>query len=121
MRLNVAATPQQRAAILTAAGCAVVFTNAPDLSATYALDDTTLAQIGSVARDAAAGLGLPFFERTDPNARFNYPDITRTPHVFTSEQVQSLYIALRDYTAGLAYYATGQIPEPPAQPVTIAD
>lgn len=79
-----------------AAGLAVTSTATPPLSATYALDPTTLDQVGSVARDAAAGLGLPGSAST-----FTYPDITGAPHVFASTDIQNLYKAMRDYVFAL--------------------
>lgn len=119
MRFDLRASPPQRMGMLIEAGIAVVFTSAPELSATYALDSTTLEQIRAVASDAAGGLGLPFGAAT-----FNYPDKSSTPEApsikaFTAEQIQALYKTMRDYMAGLQYYATGQVPDPPPQPVTI--
>src|SRR5882672_6490328 len=50
-------------------GLAVASTGTSQINATYALDDVTLSQVGSVARDAASGLGLP-----GGQASFSYPD-----------------------------------------------
>lgn len=86
----VAAQGTYNAAIL--AGLGVTSTGTPALNATYALDQTTLDQIGSVARDAAAGLGLP-----GGGGTFIYPDASGTPHSFSSANVQDLYKAMRDY------------------------
>lgn len=62
----------------------------------WALDGTTLDQIGSVARDFGSNLGLPGGLST-----FTYPDFTGTPRTMSGAQVQSLYKAERDYMLGL--------------------
>lgn len=88
--------PQAQLAARLFAGLAVISTSTSALSATYALDATTLDQIGSVARDAAAGLGLPGGLST-----FTYPDLSSAPHDFTATAIQSLYKAMRDYVFAL--------------------
>jgi hypothetical protein len=114
MHLDLKATPAQRMDMLVAAGCAVVFSANPDLSGTYGLDPVTLNQVMAAALGAGAGLGLPLGAPV-----FVYPDKSNTPKTFTSDEIQTLFKALRDYTAGLTYYASGQTPDPPAQPVTV--
>lgn len=79
-----------------ATGLTVHSTGNPDLNATYALDDVTLAQVGAVARDAASGLGLPNSLPT-----FDYPDITGFPHEFVASEIINLYKAMRDYVASV--------------------
>lgn len=96
------------------AGCSVVFTTAPELNAVYALDQVTMNEIGSVARDVASGLGLPFGA-----GDFSYPSMDGALKRFNAVQIQALYQKLRDYTALLTYYGSGRVPDPPIQPVTI--
>jgi hypothetical protein len=115
MRFDLRATSAQRAAMLTDAGCEIVFAGLSAISATYALDPVTLDQIRAVASDASNGLGLPLDAET-----FTYPDKSGTPRTFTSDQLQALYKALRDYITRLTYYAVGRLPDPPTLPVTIS-
>jgi hypothetical protein len=61
------------------------------LNAVYGLDQTTMDQIGSVARDAASGLGLPGDGDT-----FTYPDLAGVPHVFGEPTCIGIYKAMRD-------------------------
>ena len=100
-------------------GIAITSTGTPALDATYALDPVTLDEIGSVARDAAAGLGLPGGLST-----FTYPDITGTPHTFAAADIQNLYKAMRNLLLQLneqeATQAAGGTPTWPAQSATIA-
>ncbi len=86
-----APTLAQILAAKLASGIAITSTGTPAISATYALDQTTLDQIGAVARDSAAGLGLP-----GGAATFTYPDINGVPRTFTGAQIQALYKAMRD-------------------------
>lgn len=74
-----------------AMGIAITCSGNSALNATYALDDTTLTQIGSVARDAKSGMGLPGGAST-----FTYPDAAGVPRTFTSAQLIMTYIAMRD-------------------------
>jgi hypothetical protein len=76
------------------AGLQITSTGTPALSARYSLDELTLAQIGSVARDAAAGLGLP-----EESASFTYPDLAGAPHDFSASAIQALYKAMRDFVS----------------------
>lgn len=114
MRLNLRSTPAQKAGELIVAGCAVVFTSNPTLSAIYALDQTTLDEMRAVANDSANALGLPLGADY-----FSYPDISGTPRMFTAEEIQALYTTLRDYFTLLSYYSAGQIGVLPPQPITI--
>ena len=82
----------QRIPSFLGAGLAVVFSVAPALSSTYALDPVTLDQVGTVARDSASGLGLP-----GSLPAFVYPDINGVPVAFTGVQIGQLYQAMRDY------------------------
>jgi len=66
------------------------------LSCTMALDAVTMEQIGSVARDAASGMGLPAGSPV-----FVYPDINGQPRVFTEARIIALYRAQRDLLYGL--------------------
>lgn len=102
-----------------AEGIQITSTGTQSLSATYALDDLTLAQIGSIARDAASGLGLPGGGNT-----FSYPDISGVPKSLSAANVQALYKAMRDLVWQLntqfAVLAQGGTPSWPAQTATIA-
>lgn len=106
-------------AMKLAAGISITSTGSPSISATYALDQTTLDQIGSVARDAAAGLGLP-----GGAGSFTYPDINSVPRALSSANVQALYKAMRDLVFALntqaAIAAAGGTPSWPQQSATIA-
>jgi hypothetical protein len=94
-----------------AAGCQIQSAAMPVLNTLWALDDTTLTEIGSVARDSAAGLGLPLGQ-----AAFAYPDMHGNQVVCTPAQVQALYKALRDYVAVYTAFSSGRSPQPPPQP-----
>lgn len=80
--------------LILANGLQVTSNSNPQINGTYALNATTLNQIGAVARDAASGLGLP--ENADT---FTYPDINGVPHSFTSDSIIDLYKALRNYVS----------------------
>lgn len=84
-------TPDQVLAGKVADGLAITSTSTPALACTMALDATTMDQIGSVARDASSGLGLPADLPT-----FTYPDIDSTPRTFSEAQVIALYKAQRN-------------------------
>jgi hypothetical protein len=102
-----------------AAGIAIACTGNSALDATYALDDATMGQIGAVARDDAAGLGLPGGDPT-----FTYPDASGVPRIFTGARLQALYRAQRDLLFHLqtqaAAMAAGGTPVWPVQTATIA-
>jgi hypothetical protein len=102
-----------------AAGIAITCTSNPALNETFALDDTTMAQIGSVARDAASGLGLPMNLPV-----FIYPNLAGEPCQFTHDQVVGIYKAMRDLLFQLntqaAIMAHGGQPSWPVQAATIA-
>jgi hypothetical protein len=117
-----ALTVQQVPATLAekfALGIAIASTGTPAIDATYALDQTTLDQVGSVARDAAAGLGLP-----GGGATFVYPDIAGAPRTFTAAAIQGLYKAMRDCVFALnetaATLAAGGTAAWPDQRATVA-
>ncbi len=114
MRLDLRGTPSQHAEAMHKRGCVVVFTAAPALSGRYAMDWATLADLGVLARDAAAGLGLPAGATT-----VAWEDWAGHSHLFTAAQIQALYRALRDQAARLRAIATGQAPSLPPQPITI--
>lgn len=100
-------------------GVNITSTSTPALNSLYALDTTTLDQIGSVARDAASGIGLP-----GGGSTFTYPDAAGVPHSFTSAQIITLYRAMRDLLFVLntqaAIMRLGGPPTWPDQSVTIA-
>lgn len=114
MRFDLKASAVQRGQMLLEAGLAVTFTSAPELSSTYALDQRTVSQIQAVASDAANGLGLLFDAPV-----FAYPDKGGINRTFNSDQIQTLYKAMRDFTALVEYFAAGQIPSPPSPSVTV--
>lgn len=66
-------------------GIAITSTGAPSLSATYAIDDASQAQLFQIVSYANT-LGV------FPNGQssFPYPDITGTPHTFTTTQISNL-------------------------------
>lgn len=102
-----------------AAGLAVTSTSNPSLNTVFALDQLTLTQIGSVARDVGAGLGLP-----GDTSTFTYPDASGTPRGFTPVQVIALYKAMRDrillLTTQAAILQQGGTPAwPDATPVAL--
>jgi hypothetical protein len=80
-----------------AEGLAVTSTATPALDATYPLMPNDFGLLGSIARDAASGLGLPGGGATAP-----IKDIDGTPHDFPEADVIALYKAERDYIAALA-------------------
>lgn len=104
---------------LNATGLAILSVSNSNVNSTYGLDDVTVSQIGIVARDSACGLNLPL-----GLASFTYPDINSVPQSFTASQIQSLYMAMRDYIAGVniavAALVHSQPGSLPTQPVTIA-
>jgi hypothetical protein len=114
LQLDLRMTVAQQADYLIAQGCAVVFTSNSALTSTYALDQTTLDEIKSVANDSASALGLPLMAD-----HFSYPDKSGTPRMFTATEIQALYMALRDYFTLLSYYRVGQVGTLPSQPITI--
>lgn len=101
-----------------AAGIAITCTGNPALNETFALDDTTLTQIGSVARDAASGLGLPLGIPV-----FVYPNLAGEPCTFTPAQIIATYKAMRDLLFRLntqaAIMGHGLSPSWPTQSATI--
>lgn len=72
-------------------GITITSTGTPSLNCVMALDANTMNQVGSVARDAGAGLGLPGDDDT-----FTYPDIDGVPRTFNEVQVIALYKGQRD-------------------------
>jgi len=94
------------------AGMMTLCESNPSLSTIWALDETTTSQIGDVAKDAAAGLGLPLGMSV-----FAYPDRGGTARIMTSAEVQTLYRTMRDYVMGIVLYDTGRAPGLPGQPV----
>lgn len=111
--------PGQQLKVYTKLGLTITSTGSPDVDGTYALDSVTLDQIGSVARDASSGLGLPGGLTT-----FIYPDITGTPHSMTSTNVVDVYKEMRNYIFALNTTAqtleNGGSAAWPASSVTIA-
>jgi hypothetical protein len=104
---------------LMANGLQVSSTGTPALNSTYGLDDSTLNQIGTLARDTACGFGFPRGQSS-----FDYPDSFGNQVNFTPAQIQSLYVAMRDYIAGVnltvAALVHRQMSTLPTQPVAIA-
>lgn len=112
-------SPDQLMAAEIAAGLAVTSASNPSLNTTFALDPMTLDQIGSVARDVGAGLGLP-----GDGATFTYPDAAGTPRAFSPAQVIALYKAMRNrmlvLTTQAAILKQGGTPAwPDATPVVL--
>ena len=119
-------TPTPSAALVAARALAVAIGNgititcigASALSGVYALDQNTMDQIGAVARDFSAGLGLP-----GGAATFGYPNAGGSPVTFTGIQLCELYKAQRDLLFLLnqqaAIMGAGGAPVWPAQTATI--
>ena len=88
------------------------------VNGTYALDRTTLNQIGAVARDVGAGLGLPL-----GNDSFGYPDINGNIKMLNEQNIMDLYKAMRNFIAATTYAVqqsvTGQSVQLPPNTVTI--
>lgn len=101
------------------AGIAITCDSNSSLNSTYALDETTMNQVGSVARDFAAGLGLP-----GGLPVFVYPDVNGVPRQLTGAQVVGLYTAQRNLLFALntqaAIASNGGTPSWPSQTAEIA-
>lgn len=80
------------------AGITIVSDSTPAINSTYGLDPTTLDQIGTVARDSAAGFGLPLGAES-----FQYPDMDGNIRSLSEPNVQNLYKAMRNYVAATTY------------------
>lgn len=102
-----------------AAGILITCTSNGALNATYGLDSVTMSQVGSVAQDFAAGLGLPGNLST-----FTYPAMNSSPMTFTGAQLVGLYKAQRNLIFALttqsAIMAQGGSAVWPAQAATIS-
>lgn len=95
------------------AGILITSTSNPELNATYSMDTETMVEIGSVARDAASGMGLPG----------DGPTFTYQSRSFTEEQITACYKAMRNLlwvlNAQAAIMANGGTPTWPTQTATI--
>lgn len=115
-------TPKQQAAAelatRTSIGITITSTGNPSLNALYALDPITMDQVGSVARDAASGLGLPGNQAT-----FFYPDANGNQAAFSATELINSYKAMRDLLFALniqaAIMGLGGTPVWPAQDAVI--
>jgi hypothetical protein len=114
LELAASAALQQRLAL----GLTVTSTGNPAISGTYALDATTLDQVGAVARDFGSGLGLP-----GGGGAFYYPDKSALLHAFTGAEIIAVYRAMRDLLLTLNTQAAamrfGASPDWPSQSVTL--
>ena len=112
-------TWDQELATRIAQGIAITSTATPALNATFALDETTMSQIGPLARDSAAGWKFPGGTTT-----FTYPALDGTPRTFNEAQFVALYLAQRDLifalTTQAGVMARGGQPNWPPQSATIA-
>jgi hypothetical protein len=115
--LNPPPTPGQLFASKLQDGLAVTSTGTPAISATYALDQTTLSEIQAVANDFAIGFGLPA-------DWVGYPDINGVPKPINGPATVAIYKAMRDLVARMrttqATLEAGQPAVWPSQAVTIA-
>lgn len=111
-------TADQELGTRKANGIAITCTSDATINATYALDDRTVATVGSIARDVASGLDFPAGATT-----YDQPDIDGVPHTFTEPQWIALYKAMRDMVSALAaqrdVMAGGGTPVWPDQSATI--
>lgn len=85
---------QQALPLYFSSGIQIQSASTPAINATYGLDPTTLDQIGTVARDSAAGFGLPLGLET-----FTYPDLMGNPRALSEPIIQGMYKAMRNYIA----------------------
>lgn len=108
----------QRVPGYLASGLAIVSTGNSGVSATYALDDSSVSQLGNLARDIACAFGLPMESTT-----VSYPDINSNPIVCGPSDITNIYLAIRDYVASVNFAVTqlvnGSTATLPTQPVTI--
>ena len=108
-------TPSQLFGIKLLLGLTVTFTSHPDLSGTYALDQSSQFSIMGVVVGINAGTGFPLGQPT-----LTWMDTTGHPHVFsTPELFTSLAVAMRNYIAALNYTwgvleSGGSAPWPPS-------
>jgi hypothetical protein len=97
------------------AGVMTICETNTSLSTIWALDTTTTEQISQVALAAGSGQGLPMGAPV-----FQYPDRAGVMKTMTSEEVQRLYRAMRDYVMAIVLYDTNRSPSLPGQPVLLA-
>ena len=115
-----AATPTQRYRLPESqahedAGLMTICPRNPMLNTIWALDPVTVSQIKGVANDASNPvIGLP-----NGLPVFNYPDRGGTFRQLTSDEVISLYMAMRDYINAINYYDAGRVPSLPGLPVEL--
>jgi hypothetical protein len=111
-------TADQELGTRKANGIAITCTSDATINATYALDDRTVATVGSIARDVASGLDFPAGATT-----YDQPDIDGVAHTFTEPQWIALYKAMRDLVSALGaqrdIMAGGGSPVWPPQTATI--
>jgi len=98
----------QRVPAYLLSGVTVTFTQTPSLTSLYALDPTSMDQVGTLARDTACNFGFP-----GGSLSFQYPDFNSNMLSFNAAQIQQLYIALRDYTNAVYQAVTALVFELP--------
>jgi hypothetical protein len=109
---------QQVVPLLQASGVAIISTNTPSLSGTYAIDPASLANLTALSTGIAAGKPLP-----GGGTNFNYADIAGAQHVFTAAAFLNLAAAIEtyvyDFDQALAALIAGQSATMPVAPLTI--
>ena len=107
-------TPQEQAAAILQAGCAVTSASTPALNATYPLDATHLDDLTALVAGISAGQGLP-----DGASTVTLFDATGAAHAFNSTQLVALGAALRNVFYGCQMVIGGQSTTVPGQPAAI--
>jgi hypothetical protein len=97
-----------------AAGLHIICDSNSDISTTWALDDTTLSQIGSICFGIASGIGLPTGATIFP-----YGNKAGVPVYMSAAEFIRLYAAMRDYVARVTLYGASGFGSLPGQPVEI--
>ena len=100
-------------------GITITYTGNSAINAVYGLTDDIVAEIGVVARDYAASLGMPAAITS-----CIYEDLSGANHAFTPTQMVDFYKAIRDMRYLLQVQhdimAAGGTPDWPTQSATIA-
>lgn len=108
-------TVAQQAGVLLSEPVNIVCTSLPALDGAYAADQTSQAQITSIASAIAAGLGLP-----GGGATFDWYDSTGSSHPWPATQFTALAKAVMNFVYAANQVAMGNGTTLPSQTLTIA-
>jgi hypothetical protein len=97
-----------------AAGVQILCASNSDISTTWALDDTTLSQLGSICFGIATLGRLP-----TGSTIFPYGNKAGVPVFMSAAEFLRLYSAMRDYVAQVTFYGASGLGSLPDQPVLI--